>query len=247
MAALAIARDGPLLRLTLERPERRNALDAGLVGELTRAFAAAAEARAVVLRGAGPSFSAGADLDEMRAAPAQTEAERLADARGWRALLEAVDGCPAPVVAGVQGACLGGACGLLACCDVVVAERAARFGFTEVKVGLVPAVVSPYVVARIGPGHARALFVTGERFGAERALQVGLVTEIADGLDAAVERAVAEILEAGPEAARIAKRLAREPAGVEETIRLIAGLRTGEEAQEGLQAFRERRPPRWRG
>ena len=247
MAALAIASDGPLLRLTLERPERRNALDAALLGELTAAFAAAGEARAVVLRGAGPSFSAGADLDDMRAAPGQSEEERLADARRWRALLEAVDGCQAPVVAGVHGACLGGACGLLACCDVVVAERGARFGFTEVKVGLVPAVVSPYVVARVGPGPARALFVTGERFGAERALQVGLVTEIVDDLDAGVERAVAEILGAAPAAARIAKRLARDPAGADETVRLIAELRAGAEAQEGLRAFRERRPPRWRG
>ncbi len=247
MAALAIEHDGPLLRLTLERAEKRNALDRELLAALTEQFVAAGEAHAVVLRGAGPTFSAGADVAEMRAALEQPAEQRLADARAWQALLAAVDGCPAPVVAGVQGDCLGGACGLLACCDVVVAERSARFGFSEVKLGIAPAVVSPYVVARIGTGPARALFVTGERFEAERALRLGLVSEVVDDLAAGVERVLDEILGGGPEAVRIAKRIAREPPAAGDAARLIAGLRTSEEGQEGLRAFLERRPPLWRG
>ena len=242
MPELRAERDGPVLRLTLARPEKHNALDATLIAALTEAFAGAGEARAVVLRGEGPSFSAGADIDEMRAAVEQTAEENLADARGWLSLLEAADGCPAPVVAAVHGNTLGGACGLLACCDLVIAGPGARFGFSEVRIGLVPAVISPFVVARIGPGAARALFLTGERFDAETALRIGLATELADDLDAAVERTVASLLAAGPEAARIAKRIARAPLAAEETTRLIAELRTSDEAQEGLRAFLERRP-----
>ena len=134
-----------------------------------------------------------------RCEPGSSRATRSgwSDARRWRALLDAVDGCPAPVVAGVHGNVLGGACGLLACCDVVVAAPGTRFAFSEVKVGIVPAVVSPFVVARIGSGHARALFVTGERFDADRALRIGLITEIATDLDAGVERVVAEVLAGG--------------------------------------------------
>ncbi len=245
MTGLRVEHDGPLLRLTLARAEKRNAFDSALVGELTEAFAGAGEARAVVLRGEGPSFSAGADIDELRAAVDQNEEERLADARHWRALLNAVDGCPAPVVAGVHGSTLGGACGLLACCDVVVADRKARFGFSEVKLGVVPAVVSPFVVGRIGPGAARALFVTGERFGAERALRIGLATEVVDDLDAGVAGVVAEILAAAPNAVRLAKRIARAPLDAGESTRLIADLRASDEGQEGLRAFLERRAPNW--
>ena len=245
MTGLRITREGSVLRLTLQRPEKHNALDGELIASLTGAFAGAGSARVVVVRGDGPSFSAGADIDLMRAAVGQTREQNLADAQSWRALLDAADACPVPVVAGVQGSALGGACGLLACCDVVVVKRDARFGFSEVKIGLVPAVISPFVVARIGPA-ARALFVTGERFGAERALRIGLASELADDLDEAVERIVAEILTAGPEAARIAKRIARTTLSAEEANELIAGLRTSEEGQEGLLAFLERRTPAWR-
>jgi methylglutaconyl-CoA hydratase len=245
MAALSIAREGSVLRLTLQRAEKHNALDNALIVALTEAIAGAGRARAVVLRGEGPSFSAGADIDGMRAAVGQTREENIADARRWRDLLDAADSCPVPIVAGVQGNAVGGACGLLACCDIVVAARDARFGFSEVKVGIVPSVISPFVVARIGAA-ARGLFVTGERFGAERALRIGLVSEIADDLDAGVERVVGEILTAGPEAARIAKRIARAPLSADETTRLIAELRTSEEGQEGLLAFLERRTPAWR-
>lgn len=245
MSGLRVERDKSVLRLTLARPERRNALDGALISALTEAFALAGDARAVVLAAEGPVFSAGADLDEMRAAVSATAERNLAEARGWRAMLEAVDGCPAPVVAAVRGPALAGACGILACCDVVVAGRDATFGFSEVKVGIAPAVISPFVVARIGSGATRALFVTGERFDAERALAIGLVTELADDVAAAVERVVAALLAAGPKAVRIAKLIARAPLEAAETEDLIAELRTRDEAQEGLSAFLERRAPSW--
>ncbi len=245
MSGLRSERDGQVLRLTLARPERRNALDGALVSALTEAFALAGDARAVVLAAEGPAFSAGADLGEMRAAIAATPEQNLDEARGWRAMLEAVDGCPVPVVAAVEGPALAGACGILACCDVVIAGRGASFGFSEVKVGIAPAVISPFVVARIGSGAARALFVTGERFDAERALAIGLVSELADDVAAALERVVADLLAAGPKAVRIAKLIARAPLEAAETERLIAELRTRDEAQEGLGAFLEGRLPAW--
>jgi methylglutaconyl-CoA hydratase len=244
---LQIEQFGPVLRLTLDRPEKHNAIDEALLVGLTAAFADIGDARAVVLRGAGPSFSAGADIGELRAGLEASREERVGHARRWRALLEAVDGCPAPVVAGVHGSVLGGACGLLACCDVVIALPDTRFAFSEVKVGIVPAVISPFVVARIGAGHARALFVTGERFGAERALRAGLITEVADDLDTGVERVVEEILGSGPAAARTAKQIARAPLEAGELAELLADLRVSDEAREGLLAFLERRPPSWRG
>ncbi len=247
MRALQVHRDGPLVRITLTRAERRNAFDGELIAGLTGAFDGVGDARAVVLSGEGPAFSAGADLDWMRASLELTAAENRAEAGRLRALLDAVDGCPAPVVARVQGHALGGACGLLACCDVVVASPAATFGFTEVKLGLVPAVISPFVVTRIGPGAARRLFVTGERFDAETALRIGLVHELAEDLDAAVDRVVAELLSAAPGAARVAKRIARAPLQAEESVELIARARTGVEGQEGLRAFVEKRPPGWAG
>ena len=181
----------------------------------------------------------------MRASIDLTPEENVADARRLDALMAAVDGCPAPVVAGVQGHAIGGGCGLLACCDVVVAARDAAFGLGEVKLGLVPAVISPYVLARVGTGAARRLFVTGERFDAETALRIGLVHRLTDDLDAAVEDVVADLLAAGPEAVRLAKRLARGGVSAEESVRLLAELRAGGEAQEGLRAFLERRPPDW--
>jgi methylglutaconyl-CoA hydratase len=234
-----------VLRVAMARPERRNAFDAGLIAELTDAFSDVGPARAVLLSGDGPSFSAGADVEWMRSSVELTYDENLADALRLRAMLEAIDGCPAPVVASVQGHALGGGCGLVACCDIVVAEPAAVFGFSEVKLGIVPAVISPFAFGKIGASAARRYFVTGERFTAETALRIGLVHELADDLDPAVERVVAEVLSAGPEAARAAKELARRPASADETARLIAERRTGAEGQDGLRAFLEKRPPSW--
>jgi len=246
VSALRIERDGPLLRVTMARPERRNAFDAALIAELTDAFVDVGDARAVLLAGDGPSFSAGADVEWMRSSVELSYDENVADALRLRAMLDAVDACPAPVIARVQGHALGGGCGLVACSDIVVAEPAAQFAFSEVKLGIVPAVISPFALAKIGPSAARRYFVTGERFDAETALRIGLVHQVAADLDAAVEAVVAELLTAGPTAARAAKGLARSPLSAEETARRIAAQRTSEEGQEGLRAFLEKRPPSWR-
>jgi len=156
----------------MARPERRNAFDASLIAELTDAFADIGGARAVILAGDGPSFSAGADVEWMRSSVDLSFDDNVADARRLRAMLDAIDGCPAPVVARVQGHALGGGAGLVACCDVVVAEPPAQFAFSEVKLGIVPAVISPFALAKIGTSAARRFFVTGERFTADVAQRI---------------------------------------------------------------------------
>jgi methylglutaconyl-CoA hydratase len=246
VSALRVERDGAVLRVAMARPERRNAFDAALIEELTAAFGDVGDARAVVLSGDGPSFSAGADVEWMRSSVELSYDENVADALRLRAMLDAIDSCPAPVVARVQGHALGGGCGLVACSDVVIAEPTTQFAFSEVKLGIVPAVISPFALAKIGPGAARRWFVTGERFSADVALRIGLVHEVAGDLDAAVDRVVVELLSAGPEAARAAKELARAPLGAEETAKRIAVHRASAEGQEGLRAFLEKRPPGWR-
>jgi len=245
MTALRVELDGPLVRIAMARPERRNAFDAALIAELTEAFTEVGDARTVVLSGDGPSFSAGADVEWMRSSIELSYDENVADAMRLRMMFEAIDGCPAPVVARVQGHALGGGCGLVACSDIAVAEPAAQFGFSEVKLGIVPSVISPFALAKIGTSAARRWFVSGERFAADVALRIGLVHEVASDLDAAVERIVGELLTAGPNATRGAKELARAPLGADDTARRIAALRTSAEGQEGLRAFLERRPPRW--
>ncbi len=245
MSALRSERDGAVLRIALARPDRRNAFDAALIDELAAAFADVGDARVVVLSGDGPSFSAGADVEWMRSSVDLSFDENVADALRLRAMLDAIDSCPAPVIARVQGHALGGGCGLVACCDIVVAAPDAVFAFSEVKLGIVPAVISPFALAKIGPGAARRFFVTGERFSADVALRIGLVHEVAADLDAAVEHLVGELLSAGPEAARAAKELARAPLGPEETAVRIARHRTSAEGQEGLRAFLEKRRATW--
>jgi methylglutaconyl-CoA hydratase len=247
VASLRIERDGPVLRITLARPEVRNAFDAALIGELAEAFVDVGRARAVVLAGDGKSFSAGADVEWMRTSADLSYEENLADANALRQMLEAIDRCPAPVVARVQGHALGGGCGLVACSDVVVAAPDAQFAFSEVKLGIIPAVISPFALGKIGAAAARRYFVTGERFDAEAALRIGLVHEVAADLDAAVDRVVGELLSAGPTAARWAKRLVQERPDGPETARWIAERRTSAEGQEGLRAFLEKRPASWRG
>ena len=230
----------------MARPERRNAFDAALIDELAAAFADVGDARAVVLSGDGPSFSAGADVEWMRSSVDLSYEENVADALRLRAMLEAIDDCPAPVVARVQGHALGGGCGLVACCDVAVADPATQFAFSEVKLGIVPAVISPFALAKIGSSWARRYFVTGERFGADVALRIGLVHEVADDLGASVDAIVGELLSAGPSAARGAKELARAPLSAEETAQRIAAHRTSAEGQDGLRAFLEKRAPGWK-
>jgi methylglutaconyl-CoA hydratase len=246
VSALRLERDGSLLRVTLARPERRNAFDAALIAELTEAFADVGDARAVVLAGDGESFCAGADVEWQRSSIDLSYEENVEDAMRLYRMCEAIDGCPAPVVARVHGYALGGGSGLVACADVAVAADDAVFGFTEVRLGIVPAVISPFVFAKIGPGAARRWFLTGERFGADVALRIGLVQEVSPAPDEAVASVVEALLAGGPEAVREAKRLARErPIGLE-TAQVAAARRTSDEGQAGLRAFVEKRTPPWR-
>ncbi len=259
MSGLRVERDGPFARVTLDRPEVRNAFDADLIRELRVTFEALGgegpdALRGVVLAGAGSVFCAGADVDWMRSAAGMGIEENERDAAALHAMLAAVDACPTPIIARVQGAALGGGMGLCAVADVVVATAGATFGFTETKLGIIPAVISPFVLAKIGESAARALFATGQRFDAERALRIGLVHEIVAD-EAALDVRVAELLDelrsAGPTAARSAKALVRELRVLDpeqartHTIRHIAQQRTSAEGQEGLGAFLDKRPPTW--
>jgi len=240
-----VEREGEILRITLARPERRNAFDAELIRELAEAFVDVGRSRAVVLAGEGASFSAGADVDWMRSSVDLSYEENVADANALRGMLEAIDRCPAPVISRVQGHALGGGCGVVACSDIAVVTDDAIFAFSEVKLGIIPAVISPFALAKIGPSAARRYFVTGEPFDAHTALRIGLVHEVARDLDAALERVLAEVLSAGPKAARAAKRLVLERPDGPETARWIAERRTSDEGQEGLRAFLEKRRPNW--
>jgi methylglutaconyl-CoA hydratase len=245
MSALRVERDGNVLRITLARPETRNAFDEALIAELAEAFVDVGKARAVLLAGDGPSFCAGADVEWMRSSVELDYDGNVADANALRGMLEAIDRCPAPVVARIQGHAFGGGAGLVACSDIAVADAETVFAFSEVKLGIIPAVISPFALEKIGPGAARRYFVTGERFDAGTALRIGLVHEVSDDLDAAVGRILAELASAGPKAARHAKRLVLERPDGPETARRIAERRTSEEGQEGLRAFVERRRPSW--
>jgi methylglutaconyl-CoA hydratase len=245
MSALRVERDGEILRVTLARPERRNAFDAELIGGLARAFAEIGDARAVVLAGEGPSFCAGADVDWQRSSIDLGYEENVEDYRRLYRMLQAIYRCPAPVVVRVQGFALGGGSGLTACADIGIAAEDAVFGFSEVRLGIVPGVISPIVLAKIGPAAARRYFVTGERFDAQTALRIGLVDEVAADPDEAVDRAVAGILAGGPTAVREAKRLVLEPGDEEDILARAAERRASAEGQEGLRAFLEKRRARW--
>jgi methylglutaconyl-CoA hydratase len=245
VTALRLERDGEVLRVTLARPERRNAFDAALIGELAEAFADVGDARAVVLAGDGPSFCAGADVEWQRSSIDLTFEENVEDARRLYRMLDAIFRCPAPVVARIQGHALGGGSGLTACADIAVAGEDAVFGFSEVRLGIIPSVISPMVLARIGPAAARRYFLTGERFDARTALRIGLVHEVTADLDGAVERVVADLLAGGPVAVREAKRLVLDPGDEDDLVARAAERRTSKEGQEGLRAFLEKRPPGW--
>ena len=245
MGSLRVERDGDVLRVTLARPEARNAFDAALITELSEAFVDVGRARAVVLTGEGASFCAGADVDWMRASATLDYEANVAEATALRRMLEAIDGCPAPVVAAVHGHVFGGGGGIVACSDVAIAHERTLFGFTEVKLGVVPAVISPFVLRTIGESAARRYFVTGERFDAATALRIGLVHEVTADVERALSRVLAELRTAGPRAARHAKRLVLDRPDGPETARRIAERRTSEEGQEGLSAFLEGRRPSW--
>jgi methylglutaconyl-CoA hydratase len=261
VSTLHVTRDGPIAHVTLARPDIRNAFNAEMIGELRATFEGLAveppdRLRGVVLAGEGSVFCAGADVEWMRASIGLSVGDNERDAAAMQQMFNAIDSCPVPVIARVQGAALGGAMGLCAVADVVVATAATSFGFTETRLGIIPAVISTFVLPKIGESHARALFATGQRFGAERARAIGLVHEVADddaALDARVDELLEELRSAGPLAARAAKALVRElrTLGPDEArrhaMRHIAQLRTSPEGQEGLTAFVEKRPPHWRG
>jgi methylglutaconyl-CoA hydratase len=256
LSTVRVEREGPVARVTLARPKVRNAFDEVLIEELTRVFLSFTEdpdTRVVVLAGEGPVFCAGADVEWMRRAGSWSKIENEADAERMARMLRSIDDCPRPVVAIVRGAAIGGGVGLVAACDVAVAAEDAVFSLSEVKLGILPAVISPYVLRAIGPREARRWFLTGERFGAAEALRIGLVHEVAapDGVAAAADRIVSALLTSAPEAVAIAKRVIGQVAGTspEEamplTVRTIAERRASEEAKEGLTAFLEKRLPAW--
>jgi methylglutaconyl-CoA hydratase len=256
---LLVARDGPFARVTLDRPEVRNAFDAALIAELRTAFEELAaeapdELRGVVIKGSGDVFCAGADVEWMRGAIGLSADDNERDAAAMQAMFTAIDECPVPVIARVTGAALGGGIGLCAVADIVVATADTTFGFTETKLGILPAVISTFVLPKIGESHARALFLTGERFDAERARRIGLVHEVVvdeAALDERIDALLDELRSAGPTAVRQAKALIRDLRGLTavdaraETVHRIARQRTTTEGQEGLSAFVEKRRPTW--
>ena len=254
MDPVIVSSEGPILQVTLNRPEVRNALDQDVIAALTKTFTDVVPGtRVVVLQGAGSVFCGGADINYMRSSLEWTEEENVADALRLSHMFRAINDCHVPVIAGAQGAALGAGAALLAVADVAIAADDVVFGFSEVKLGIVPAVISPFVLPKIGQSHARALFSTGERFDANKARTIGLVHEIvpAANLADAVKKKCDEALSAGPLAARLAKEIAKSVGAMPLsdaqtwTARRIAERRASEEGQEGLRAFLEKRKPNW--
>ena len=252
-------RIGAVERVTLNRPDVRNAFNEHVIAELTewatQSAAAVVDARprVVVLAGAGKMFCAGADVTWMAKTVTYTEEQNVRDALAMSRMFAALNTLPMPLIGRIQGAALGGGAGLAAVCDIVVADEQAVFGFTETKLGILPAVISPFALAKIGRSAARELFLTGARFSAARAKEIGLVHAVVPvaELDAAVDRYVAELLTAGPEAVAAAKALIPQAASLsiddaqQLTARAIAARRVSKEGQEGLRAFLDKRKPRW--
>lgn len=247
---------GPVARIAMDRPQVHNAFNEHVIEQLRLTFEAAGadpNIRVIVLSGQGPSFSAGADLDWMRRMSEATEAENRDDAERLAKMLRAVAECPKPVVARVQGNAFGGGAGLVACADIAIAETTARFGFTEVRLGLAPATIAPHVIRKIGPGAALPLFLTGERFDADYAHAIGLVHRVVpeDELDDAVNGVVLALLAGSPKAQTAVKDLVRRIAADQSadvdayTSGIIAALRSGGEGREGVAAFLEKRKPDW--
>ena len=256
-AKLQVVRDGAVARLRMQRAEVHNAFDADLIKGLTDALAALGEdasVRVVVLEGDGASFSAGADLNWMRGMAKMSEAENRDDSLALARLMRTLDELPKPTIACVQGAAFGGGVGLVACCDIAIGVQEAKFGLTEAKLGLLPAVISPYVIRAIGPRQARRYFATAEIFSADEAHRIGLLHQVvnASTLDTAVQRQIELLLKAGPIASASAKALVRNVIAHEDGDRfdadnaaLIARLRVSPEGQEGLAAFLDKRTPSW--
>ena len=255
METLNVSQTGRVATVTLDRPDVRNAFNDQVVVELTQVFREMDESvQVVVLQGVGKSFCAGADLNWMKKSATYTQEQNADDARAMLGLFDAIDSFAGVVIGRVHGAALGGGVGLVACCDIVVATERAKFGLTEVRLGIVPAVISPFVVAKIGVNHARRYFVTGEIFDAQTAYRIGLVSEVVTD-DEALDQKVKELTEAvtanGPIAVKESKKLITEVTtlprtdALEYAVQTIARLRVSEEGQEGLSAFLEKRKPGW--
>lgn len=252
-----VRREGRTLQILLQRPEVRNAFDARMISELTTVFEEAAGDETlgcVLLRGDGPVFCSGADVNWMRAAADYSEEENREDARRLSRLFQAFVAVPCPTVAAIQGAAVGGGSGLVACADIAIAESSATFGFTEVRLGIIPAAISPFVLRKVPAAHARRYFATGETFDGQRAAGICLVSEAvpASELESRVGEVIEAILAVGPRASRQAKQLVDKVLGrpmaevTEMTAGLIAQVRSTDEAREGLSAFLEKRSPAWR-
>lgn len=256
LKTLEVTRTGGRLDVTLARPEVRNAFDDTLIVELTRVLEEAAsdpDLRVLVLRGAGKVFCAGADLNWMKAAASHGMDENVRDAMVMGGLFKTLEAMPCPTVSIVQGAALGGGTGLVAATDIAIVAEDAKFGFTEVRLGIAPAVISAFVLRRIGRGAARRYFSTGEIFDGRRAEAIGLASEAvpAEALEEVAEKVIAQILSVGPAATRASKALVEQvldrpiDAAVADCARLIAELRASDEGREGMSAFLEKRKPNW--
>ncbi|MEQ8763077.1 MAG: enoyl-CoA hydratase/isomerase family protein [Planctomycetota bacterium] len=255
--ALRLEIDGAVARVTLTRPDIHNAFDDQLIAQLTETFqtlGANEAVRVIVLAGEGKSFCAGADLNWMRRMIDYSREQNLEDSRKLERMFHAIDTCPKPVIGRVHGAALGGGVGIVACCDIAIAAERAKLGLTEVKLGILPAVISPYVVRKIGAGQARALMLTGERIDAKRARRIGLVHEVVDpkDIDDADAEKIELLMSSGPQAIARCKQLVRDiedklpDEAADITIAAIAEVRTSPEGQEGMRAFLEKRSPSWR-
>lgn len=254
---IQVGQRGSVLTVVLDRPEQHNAMTPQMIAELTAVFQSIPQqddVRVLVLTGNGRSFCAGADLSFMRAAAEYDFNDNVRDGEAIFDLMRTLDELPLPVVARVNGAAIGGGLGLVACCDSVIAVARASFALSEVRLGIVPAVISPFVLAKIGVGNGRNLFLTGERFDAAQAQQIGLVQAVAadeSDLDDQVQARVAALLQAAPDAQAAAKQLIRTVAYQPKTAvrtytaRLIAERRASEEGKEGMSSFLEKRKPWW--
>lgn len=256
MQHLLLEMDNGVARVALNRPEIHNAFNEELIAELTETFIRLEsddEVRLIVLSGVGKSFCAGADLSWMGKMKDYSIEENLQDSLMLAELFHVINATTRPVIGVVQGAAMGGGVGLVAVCDYVLAEAQAKFGLTEVRLGLVPAAISPFVIAKMGESNARATFLSGERFGAEDAKRMGLVHEVTDDLPARVEEVIASFLKAGPNAVREAKKLIRDVLNLQgegenqrvHTAKVISALRVSDEGQEGMNALLEKRKPKW--
>lgn len=255
MSLVLLQIENGVARVSLNRPELHNALNANLIRDLTEIFVSLAEdvnVRLIAVTGEGKSLCAGADLEDMKASGQKSKSENEADARALSHLFEAVNVCPKPVLMQAKGAVMGGGVGLIACADYVIADSNTKFCLSEVRLGLIPAVISPFVIAKIGQSHARALFLSAERFDIQRALNIGLIHQCSDDIENEFETTIAHFLEGGPKAQAAAKALIfevdKKPIDFHLTTltsQRIAAIRASNEGIEGLNAFLEKRKPNW--